>query len=53
VKVPTAPRLLSSRPTQAGGDRPDNGESCTGWPISVLNDTGVTVQPEVWVVCAG
>ena len=47
------PRLLSSRPTGAGGDPPDSGESFTGWRVSVFNESGVTVQPEVWVVCVG
>jgi hypothetical protein len=47
------PRLLASRPTRAGGEPPGNGESFTGWRVSVLNDSGVTVQPEVWAVCVG
>ncbi len=47
------PRLLASRPTRAGGEPPSDGESFTGWRVSVFNDTGVTVQPEVWVVCVG
>jgi hypothetical protein len=47
------PRLLASRPTRAGGEPAADGESFTGWRISVFNDTGGTVQPEVWVVCVG
>jgi hypothetical protein len=47
------PRLLASRPTRAGGEPPSDGESFTGWRVSVYNDTGETVQPEAWVICAG
>ena len=47
------PQLLSSRPTRAGGEPPSDGESFTGWRVSVLNETGGPVQPEVWVVCVG
>jgi hypothetical protein len=47
------PTLLASRPTRAGGEPPGSGESFTGWRVSVFNDTGVTVQPEVWAICAG
>jgi hypothetical protein len=47
------PTLLASRPTRAGGEPPASGESFTGWRVSVFNNTGVTVQPEVWAICAG
>jgi hypothetical protein len=47
------PTLLASRPTRAGGEPPASGESFTGWRVSVFNDTGVTVQPEVWAICVG
>ena len=48
------PRLLASRPTRAGGEPPSDGESFTGWRISVFNDLIIpTVQPEVWVICVG
>jgi hypothetical protein len=49
----SAPRLLASRPTRAGGEPPSDGEAFTGWRVSVFNDTGEAVQPEAWVVCAG
>jgi hypothetical protein len=47
------PSLLASRPTRAGGEPPASGESFTGWRVSVFNDTGGTVQPEVWAICLG
>jgi hypothetical protein len=48
------PRLLASRPTRAGGEPPNDGESFNGWRVSVFNDSGAPeVQPEVWVICAG
>jgi hypothetical protein len=48
------PRLLASRPTRAGGEPPNDGESFNGWRVSVFNDAGVpAVQPEAWVVCVG
>jgi hypothetical protein len=47
------PQLLASRPTRAGGEPAGDGESFTGWRVSVFNETGVAVQPEVWVVCVG
>jgi hypothetical protein len=47
------PRLIALRPTRAGGEPPSDGESFTGWRISVFNDTIAAVQPEVWVVCVG
>jgi len=47
------PRLIASRPTRAGGEPPSDGQSFTGWRVSVFNDTVETVQPEAWAVCAG
>jgi hypothetical protein len=47
------PKLLASRPTRAGGEPPSNGESFTGWRVSAFNDTGETIQPEAWAICAG
>jgi hypothetical protein len=48
------PRLLASRPTRAGGEPPNDGESFNGWRVSVFNDSGApAVQPEAWVVCVG
>jgi hypothetical protein len=47
------PRLIASRPTRAGGEPPSDGESFDGWRVSVFNDTGEAVQPEVWVICVG
>lgn len=47
------PKLIASRPTRAGGEPPSDGESFTGWRVSIFNETGVTVQPEAWAICAG
>jgi hypothetical protein len=45
----------SSRPSRSTGDTepPLDGESYTGWRITVVNETGVAgIRPEVWAICA-
>jgi hypothetical protein len=55
--------VSSSRPLQAGGAFPVDGQSFIGWRATVVNPTGATagfpssppdgpILPEVWVICA-
>jgi len=48
--------LTSTRPAISAGNTepPTNGQSFTGWRITVVNPAGGAVagiKPEVWVVC--